>query len=291
MYFDYKHMNQHFKTKTNLLETVSWADFGFPDKSGNDSTIWIGTEGSNTPCHMDSYGYNIVAQVYGRKLWVMFPPCKTSLLKPTRVPYEESSVYSKINFTCGLSDLQSVGEAHVVELSPGDVLVVPSHWWHYVENLTTAISINMWVPLETDHTSRLQEALVRFFVSSTLRTFCMKPETPLLNPNEADLLDQPIDLQQLSWCVDQVVAHKVSTREDNSVPTTSYPGYVSTVSTMSAVDLQRLLLSKCGCISDCTANSSPSESPPLSVEHVIDAFCHPDIIAKVAETLLSISKK
>lgn len=40
-----------------------------------------------------------------------------------------------------------MGDASVVELSAGDVLVVPRHWWHYVENLTTAISINMWIPL------------------------------------------------------------------------------------------------------------------------------------------------
>lgn len=49
-----------------LFQSVSWADFGFPDKSGEDSTIWIGTKGAYTPCHMDSYGCNIIVQAYGR---------------------------------------------------------------------------------------------------------------------------------------------------------------------------------------------------------------------------------
>lgn len=34
----------------------------------------------------------------------------------------------------------------MVDLDPGDVLFVPARWWHYVENLSTAISINTWVP-------------------------------------------------------------------------------------------------------------------------------------------------
>lgn len=32
-----------------------------------------------------------------RKTWVVFPPKDTEYLKPTRVPYEESSVYSQLN--------------------------------------------------------------------------------------------------------------------------------------------------------------------------------------------------
>ena len=45
----------------------------------------------------DSYGCNLVCQVVGSKQWTMFPPSASPLLSPTRVPYEESSVYSLVN--------------------------------------------------------------------------------------------------------------------------------------------------------------------------------------------------
>lgn len=34
-----------------------------------------------------------------RKRWIFFPP-ETGGMKATRVPYEESSVYSELNFYC-----------------------------------------------------------------------------------------------------------------------------------------------------------------------------------------------
>lgn len=37
-----------------------------------------------------------------RKRWILFPP-ETGNLKPTRVPYEESSVYSEHNFFCPIN--------------------------------------------------------------------------------------------------------------------------------------------------------------------------------------------
>lgn len=38
-----------------------------------------------------------VAQLHGRKKWLLFSPEDTTRLYPTRVPYEESSVFSRVD--------------------------------------------------------------------------------------------------------------------------------------------------------------------------------------------------
>lgn len=50
----------------DLLQDVLWSDFGYPGRDGQESTIWIGTNGANTPCHQDTYGFNLVFQIQGR---------------------------------------------------------------------------------------------------------------------------------------------------------------------------------------------------------------------------------
>ena len=42
-------------------------------------------------------------------------------------------------------------KARVVTLNPGDVLFVPHRWWHYVENIEPAISLNTWIPLVSNY--------------------------------------------------------------------------------------------------------------------------------------------
>lgn len=84
--------------------------------------------------------------VFYSKEWILFPP-KTDL-HASRVPFEESTVFSKLNLFCPNVDLfkDIVGGRRIV-LEPGDVLFLPHGWWHYVENLDTAISINTWIPM------------------------------------------------------------------------------------------------------------------------------------------------
>ena len=48
------------------MQAVDWSLFGFPSKDGSDSTFWMGSAGAETPCHYDTYGCNLVAQIYGR---------------------------------------------------------------------------------------------------------------------------------------------------------------------------------------------------------------------------------
>lgn len=78
----------------HLRKSISFEALGFDNTE--DILFWLGSKGANTPCHYDTYGFNIVVQVYGRKTWLVFPP--ESGFTATRVPYEESSVYCKQNF-------------------------------------------------------------------------------------------------------------------------------------------------------------------------------------------------
>ncbi|XP_032191025.1 HSPB1-associated protein 1 isoform X3 [Mustela erminea] len=151
-YADYKYFVSLFDDKADIFQDVIWSDFGFPGRNGRESTLWIGSMGAHTPCHLDSYGCNLVFQVQGRKRWHLFPPEDTPFLYPTRIPYEESSVFSKINVVN--PDLKRFPQfrkarRHTVTLNPGQVLFVPRHWWHYVESIDpVTVSINSWIELE-----------------------------------------------------------------------------------------------------------------------------------------------
>ncbi|XP_078084011.1 HSPB1-associated protein 1 homolog isoform X3 [Mustelus asterias] len=122
-YADYKYIAMTFEEKAEVFQDVIWSDFGFPGRDGRDSTLWIGSEAANTPCHLDSYGCNLVLQVQGRKKWHLFPPEGTSFLYPTRIPYEESSIFSSVNVVN--PDLERFPrfrgvQPHVVTLHPGE---------------------------------------------------------------------------------------------------------------------------------------------------------------------------
>ncbi|CAH2094512.1 unnamed protein product [Euphydryas editha] len=195
MYFDYKHLHQWFSGDSELCKEITWKKFGYPDKGAADTTLWIGNKGAHTPAHQDTYGYNIVAQVHGKKRWILFPP-ETGGLKPTRVPYEESSVYSELNFYCpnnldvfkGLS-----GGGRMVELSAGDALLVPRGWWHYVQNIDDLnITLNIWLPHEKDNSTRVSEALIKILVAQICKDLPQETARLLVNPNEDDISDTPL---------------------------------------------------------------------------------------------------
>ncbi|XP_040560168.1 HSPB1-associated protein 1 isoform X4 [Gallus gallus] len=269
-YADYKYIARIFEDKEEVFQDVRWSDFGFPGRSGKESTLWIGSEGANTPCHLDSYGCNLVLQIQGRSLvecaaetlwkplgtaliaavspqdflwhqkrWHLFPPGDTSFLYPTRIPYEESSIFSKVNVAN--PDLKRFPEfkntrAHVVTLSPGQVLLVPKHWWHYVESIDPiTVSINSWIELrkegekslpktvirmtwteerchlncvsaawdlqDSDHEARVEEAITRTLVCALKSAESSSDGDPWLNPTEVEATSHEVNLQYLNQAV------------------------------------------------------------------------------------------
>lgn len=52
---------------TECSKGIDFSCFGFTQAT-EDCTMWLSSTGANTPCHYDTYGCNIVVQVYGRQV-------------------------------------------------------------------------------------------------------------------------------------------------------------------------------------------------------------------------------
>ena len=196
-YADYKYLSELFADHPQLLSAALFEeDFGFLSHPEN-CAFWMGSQGAYTPCHQDCYGFNLVVQVAGKKRWTLFPPDQGKHLYPTRIPYEESSVFSEVL----VNDpdhkrfpLFRNAEKTELILNPGDVLFVPHHWWHFVETLEPSISLNQWYELaKEDIRERVSEALVRVIVSALKPAGAPAPSSPTaghqqrsqwLNPTE-----------------------------------------------------------------------------------------------------------
>uniref|UniRef100_A0A8C3HJD3 HSPB1 associated protein 1 n=1 Tax=Chrysemys picta bellii TaxID=8478 RepID=A0A8C3HJD3_CHRPI len=251
-YADYKYIARLFEDKTEIFKDIMWSDFGFPGRNGKESTLWIGSAGANTPCHLDSYGCNLVLQIQGRlasletnrlyccivvllierlpscieprKRWHLFPPSNTTFLYPTRIPYEESSIFSKVNVVN--PDLKhyprfTKAQAHVVTLNPGQVLFVPRHWWHYVESVDPiTVSINSWIELDADHKARVEEAITRTLVCAIKSAENPSPVDAWLNPTEVEATSHEINLQYLNGAMSAYLEYqKVTVSEDRDLST------------------------------------------------------------------------
>ncbi|XP_052497905.1 HSPB1-associated protein 1 isoform X2 [Budorcas taxicolor] len=201
-YADYKYFVSLFEDKTDIFQDVIWSDFGFPGRNGRESTLWIGSLGAHTPCHLDTYGCNLVFQVQGRKRWHLFPPEDTPFLYPTRIPYEESSVFSKINVVNpDLKHFPQFRKArrHMVTLSPGQVLFVPRHWWHYVESIDPVT--------EEDHQARVEEAITRMLVCALKTAENPHNTRAWLNPTELEETSHEANCHYLNGAVSAFLNH------------------------------------------------------------------------------------
>ncbi|XP_046587468.1 HSPB1-associated protein 1 homolog isoform X1 [Neodiprion lecontei] len=296
-YFDYKYMHEWFSHHPEILSSFDWKRFGF-DQRGEDSTLWIGSQGAHTNCHQDTYGCNLVAQVHGRKRWLLFSPDSHNKLQPTRVPYEESTVYSSFNFFCPSKDdeealLRTDPKARMVILEPGQVLLVPNGWWHYVESIDLSISVNIWIPLAADCHSRVGEALVNLIVKEIGKGFIPTSDKTLDAPSEA--------VRLIQTCIEKCNVEKddspsvkkfKETRWSAKELVEQYSNYVTLIPVLKNEELQELLSKNRDRFPDIKhkyleMNSSNQSSVHQQIRNdVVNALCHPDVIEKVTHLIL-----
>ncbi|XP_053659547.1 HSPB1-associated protein 1 [Anopheles marshallii] len=200
---------------------INFAYFGFPEVE-DDITFWIGSAQAHTPCHYDTYGCNIVMQIFGRKSWTLLPP--TAKLTPVRVPFEESSVYCEENFysPASYSPFAKVeNDVYHTVLEPGMALIVPPKWWHYVETLEPALNFNTWLSLETDVDSLISECITKLLLQDLCDGVADNIKSHIINPNE-DLLTSTSSMRQsydiLNYLLDQKRNNKQQCTEPKRYP-------------------------------------------------------------------------
>jgi len=97
--------------------------------------LLIGPENSIARLHYDYlYSHGYLAQIKGRKLCILFSPGDSRYLYrgefcPERVDLETHPLFAKTT-------------AFVCTLEPGELLLIPNRWWHYVRNIEKSITVN-----------------------------------------------------------------------------------------------------------------------------------------------------
>ncbi|WNH10226.1 cupin-like domain-containing protein [Thalassobellus suaedae] len=109
----------------------------------NDITAWIGPSGTISGFHRDT-GKNMYAQIKGKKMFIICSPKFNKNIYPSK-KYINGGMASEIDLNNYDKEkhpkFQNI-QFETVILEPGDVLHVPSKWWHYVESLDSSISIS-----------------------------------------------------------------------------------------------------------------------------------------------------
>lgn len=167
LYCDYKHFHDVFQNEVifgdwnDVLSQLNLPsiDVYIQNSSSIDCTLWMSSRGAHTPLHYDTYGINIVCQLYGSKRWMLWPP---DSFQPLRIPYEESSVYTEYDPKCETS----IQPCLDIILEEGDILYIPYHYWHFVESDSTSFSVNMWLPDDRDSLNCFKESITAFLFDS-----------------------------------------------------------------------------------------------------------------------------
>ncbi|CAH8647560.1 unnamed protein product [Schistosoma haematobium] len=114
-----------------------------------ETNIWFGPKNTISPLHHDNDRANLLTQIHGYKLIILYSALETKNL----YPYNDNPMLcntSKIDLDHLNIDLmnefpkfQNVHGYYSI-LKPGEMLYIPPRCWHYVRSLTASYSVNFW---------------------------------------------------------------------------------------------------------------------------------------------------
>lgn len=144
--------NQPLPPKFGELFGVSLPDFLNEDQV-EPPAFWLGPAGSTTPLHKDSTD-NFAIQIFGEKLWTLYPVRDIPFLAMSRPNLDEEVDFAVSTMNWPHPDAKRFPEFHkaqslTVTLRPGDALYLPAGWAHQVQNQTPCLMMNYWMTRES----------------------------------------------------------------------------------------------------------------------------------------------
>jgi histone arginine demethylase JMJD6 len=106
--------------------------------------LYIGGRGGAFPVlHYDGAGtHAFLMHVYGQKKFILYPPSQEEYLYPNPEKQNNSLVNDLDNPDLKKFPLFAKAEPTVFILEAGELLFIPSHWWHTTKMLSPCISVS-----------------------------------------------------------------------------------------------------------------------------------------------------
>jgi tRNA wybutosine-synthesizing protein 5 len=106
--------------------------------------LWMGGAGCDSGLHYDN-SHNFFYQVCGRKKMVLFSPDDTPLLYPSQLPGKWHMSEVELHDTdVNKFPLFLQAQPYHCIVEPGDIIYIPTGWWHDVLSLDMSVSVNFW---------------------------------------------------------------------------------------------------------------------------------------------------
>jgi hypothetical protein len=141
--------HRHYLAELNLDRTEIAADIRVPeycDTSVVRNYFFLGRDTASA-LHYHPMHQVLVCQIFGEKRITLYPPEQTRLLYPRPWYHIGSSHMSEIDFLRpDFKKYPLFGQAKPLELvlRPGEMLFIPIHWSHAVENIGLAASVSVF---------------------------------------------------------------------------------------------------------------------------------------------------
>ena len=106
--------------------------------------FFLGPKGSRTGFHTDADHRNYACQISGTKKWWLAPPSENKFMYPGR-KYEfggKTSLIDNWNPDHRKYPLHRRADIRSTITHPGEMMFVPRHWWHAVENLSPVSAVS-----------------------------------------------------------------------------------------------------------------------------------------------------